>query len=112
MDRELSARLDAIEVRLDHLRTLLRFVAYAARERDKDIMARLDAEFQELDAELAGLTDAQVAMTKLVDRFLADAEANADDPEQLRAFIARAKASKEALIADALRGTPADPAAA
>lgn len=73
--------------------------------------AETQAAIDELKAEVAPITDAVTAVSAAIDGLVAQLEEAGDDPVEIREVIASMKANREALVAAALKGTPAAPPA-
>lgn len=74
-----------------------------------ETMADTNQAISELQAEVEANRDATSAVSTVITTLVDQLEANADDPEQIRALAAEVRASTETLTESALKGTPADP---
>ncbi len=101
VNTKLDAILSAIEGLPNHSPAL---------QRIETAMTKFTDEIADLNTELAGLTDAVVANGALIDSILDSVDENAADETALRQLVIDYRAQKDALVANTLKGTPAEPA--
>jgi hypothetical protein len=68
-------------------------------------------DFTALNAELARDTDLTSSIDTMVDRLLAEIEANKTNPAALQAVVDKFRENNDKTVASVLKGTIADPAA-
>lgn len=78
--------------------------------RIENAMSKFTDEIADLNTELGSLTDAVTANGLLIDSILDSVDENAGDETALRELVTNFRAQKDALVANTLKGTPAEPA--